>query len=58
MNTKVDETFRIKGMLVCNISNNNLTKTTYFTFNHAIVLNKEEVQELINWLITKSDEIL
>ena len=53
MKTK-EEIFRIKGIQVAILYERFKVKLLQFSF---AILNKDELLELINWLITKSEEM-
>lgn len=61
MKVEANETFRIKGKPVVKIFESRLPNIRDKTFLYSFqseVLNKNEVLELINWLIEKTDKLI
>lgn len=58
MKTKEVETYRINGKPIVTL--HKCESTVFNEFNlfalHSVILNKKEIEELVCWLINKSDE--
>ena len=54
---KVEEIYRIDGKELVTITHSKFLENYKFYQFHDLILNKEELNELVNWLISKMDEL-